>query len=369
MNLPEYKNLDTQHLQRLFDNMSECYKLFWFQAIVDAVADGKEIISYDDLVNDMIANAWYMVSEYKLNLGPADTLEALVHYAYKISGLKSSEKKEVIIEKLKEIKDPELKRRKQILTYNVPYRLQAPFMSDFKGDAWKGPKSDMARRINAYANLIYRFHNISGLDSTIQIDSDWAEYIRCNYEVIMGWIQYNTILYLQKRNPSVPGISNKLSPPQERKLERVKSFWKTIIEISPVRDIYGDIPLEKSNLSIDHFVPWSYVAHDELWNLHPTTKGINSSKSNHLPEWDLYFTPLCDLEYKVYELIWTSNAVHKKFDICAKEHLNNVDIKQKLYRRGLSKGEFSANLKDVIKPVYLAAQNIGFDSWRFVKHE
>ena len=69
MNLPEYKNLDTQHLQRLFDNMSECYKLFWFQAIVDAVEEEKEIISYDDLVNDMIANAWYMVSEYKLNLG------------------------------------------------------------------------------------------------------------------------------------------------------------------------------------------------------------------------------------------------------------------------------------------------------------
>ena len=44
MNLPEYKNLDTKHLQRLFDNMSECYKLFWFQAIVDAVVEGKETI-------------------------------------------------------------------------------------------------------------------------------------------------------------------------------------------------------------------------------------------------------------------------------------------------------------------------------------
>jgi len=47
MKLPEYKNLDTQHLQRLFDNMSECYKLFWFQAIVEAVRTGKEIISYE----------------------------------------------------------------------------------------------------------------------------------------------------------------------------------------------------------------------------------------------------------------------------------------------------------------------------------
>ncbi|MBE5919975.1 MAG: hypothetical protein E7272_09045 [Pseudobutyrivibrio ruminis] len=25
------------------------------------------------------------------------------------------------------------------------------------------------------------------------------------------------------------------------------------------------------DISIDHFVPWSYVAHDEMWNLNPTT--------------------------------------------------------------------------------------------------
>ena len=364
MNLPAYKNLDTQHLQRLFDNMSECYKLFWFQAIVDAVADGKEIISYDDLVNDMIANAWYMVSEYKLNLGPADTLESLVHYAYTISGLKSSEKKEVIIETIKGLDDKELNRRKQILTYNVPYRLQAPFMSDFKGKAWAGPKSDLAKRINAYANLLYRFHNISGLDSTIVVDKDWAEYIRYNYEIIMGWIQYNTILYLQRRNPSIPGIPNKLFPSQERKLERVKAFWKTIVEIVPVYDIYGNIQMEKNNISIDHFVPWSYVAHDELWNLHPTTRSVNSSKSNHLPEWNMYFNSLCNVEYQAYELIWKYDKVHKEFDKCAKEHLNNEDIKQRLYRKGLSKLEFSANLKEVIQPVYIAAQNLGFDSWR-----
>jgi len=365
MKLPEYKNLDTQHLQRLFDNMSECYKLFWFQAIVNAVKEGKELISYDDLVNEMIASAWYMVSEYKLNLGPADTLEALVRQAYNISGLKSSEKKEVVIATIKELKDKELNRMKQALTYNVPYRLQAPFMSDFKGKAWSGSKNDLADRINAYANLIYRFNQISGLDSKIVIDSDWADYIRCNYEIITGWIQYNMILYLQRRNPSVPGIPNKLFPPQERKLERVKTFWKTIVDIVPVHDIYGNVQMEKNNISIDHFVPWSYVAHDELWNLSPTTKGINSSKSNHLPDWNLYFDSLCNLEYQAYELIWTYDVVHKEFEKCAREHLNNEDIRYRLYREGLSKSEFAVGLEDVVKPVYTAAKNLGFASWKY----
>ena len=121
--------------------------------------------------------------------------------------------------------------------------------------------------------------------------------------------------------------------------------------------------MEKNNLSIDHFVPWSYVAHDELWNLNPTTRSVNSSKSNHLPEWDLYFTPLCDLEYKVYELIWTSNAVHKKFDICAKEHLNSMEVRQRIYREGLQFEEFTHALEEALQPVYMSAKNCGFRNW------
>ena len=29
MVFPEHESIDTKYLQRLFDNMSECYKLFW----------------------------------------------------------------------------------------------------------------------------------------------------------------------------------------------------------------------------------------------------------------------------------------------------------------------------------------------------
>lgn len=94
MNLPYSDKPDVQRLSHLFEKMSECYKLFWFQAIVNQVSKEKQRITFDTLINDMVADAWYMVSEYRLNLGPADTLENLVHYAYRISGLKSNEKRE-----------------------------------------------------------------------------------------------------------------------------------------------------------------------------------------------------------------------------------------------------------------------------------
>lgn len=364
MQLPESEYLDIQHFSRLFDNMSESYKIFWFQAIVDLVLAGKERMSYNDLLNQMIISAWYMVSEYHLNLGPSDTLEGLVDYVYESSGLKSNEKQEKVLSYLEQFENKEFKKKKNTLSYHVPYRLQAPFMPSMKGTAWNLPKSELASCINQEKHLIYYFESIKGLKSEIHIQREWINYITKNQEIIKGWIQFNLILYLQKRNPSVPGIANKLYPPQERKMERVKKYWKAIVMVNPTHDIYGDEEMSQNNLSIDHFVPWSYVAHDELWNLHPTTRSINSSKSNYLPEWDSYFPKLCSIQYQAYQTVWQYEQVHKEFEKCLKEHVNNLDVQVKLYCQGLSQELFANRLEEIIYPVYHAAQNMGFGSWK-----
>ena len=77
MQLPKSEQLNIASLSRLFDNKAECYKLFWFQAILNHVCKGQQEIRFEELIDDMIANAWYMVTEYHLNLGPRDNLEKL----------------------------------------------------------------------------------------------------------------------------------------------------------------------------------------------------------------------------------------------------------------------------------------------------
>lgn len=362
MVFPAHESIDTKYLQRLFDNMSECYKLFWFQAVCEAAFEGKQTVSFDYLVNKMIVNAWYMVSEYKLNLGPADTLESLVHYTFSITGLKSSEKKDDLVKALTTLDDKEFQKKKLILTYNVPYRLQAPFLK-MNEAAWNRPKKELALNINSFPGIIYQFGVINGLNSEIIIDDQWADYIRSNYEILTGWARYNMIMYLQRRNPNVPGIANKLEPPQERKLEKVKKYWKSLISVMPVHDIYGEVLMSENDLSIDHFVPWSYVAHDELWNLNPTTKSINSKKSNSLPDWDEYYRKLSELEYAAYQATWKYERIHDSFNKCLKDHVNSVEIQHKLYREGLSFAEFDFNLKDTLLPIYNAAKNLGFERW------
>ena len=367
MLLPYSDNLNTGYLARLFDNTSECYKLFWFKAIVTAVGNGKKVLTYEELIDKMIADAWYMVTEYHLNLGPKDTLQSAIELMNaKNPELKSSEKDTVIIDYLANSADKDINSKKRTLTYNVPYRLQAPFLSDLKGTSWNVPAADLASRINQGENLIYYFEAINGLSSRIVVNDDWAEYIKKNREIILGWIEYHMIRYLQKRNPSVPGIADKLYPPQERKLEKVKKYWKLVLSVEPIREIYNDQTLADGDISIDHFVPWSYVAHDEFWNLSPMTKCINSSKRNYLPNWDIYFPKLAKLEYQSYQLMWKNETIHKEFDKCAKEHINNEDIYQRVYGKGFSFEDFAGRLETVIRPVYNAAHDCGFDwNWEY----
>ncbi len=351
--LPAEAGLEVGRLSRIFDNKSECYKLFWFQAILETVCEGQTEITFDELINQMVADAWYMVSEYRLNLGPSDQLEALVHYIYDNTELKSTEKRETILRFLetagrekkidREGNDlgKEISRRKQILGRNVPYRLQAPFLDGLKGKAWNLPAEKLAQTINC------------------------QERLTANQEILRGWIQFNMVSYLQRRNPNVLGIINKLQPPQERKLEKVKRFWAAVSEVTPVRDIYADEQMQGKGMSIDHFVPWSYVAHDEFWNLSPTTKSANSSKGSCLPDWNVYFPKLREVQYQAYTAAQQFDGVHALFESCRKEHVNSDEVWMKLYRPALTEESFYQNLEKILLPVWQSARSLGFREWRY----
>ena len=121
-------------------------------------------------------------------------------------------------------------RYKKILTTNVPYRLQAPFL-DLKKDDWNVGKKQLIDRINTYYCLIYKFDQLDGLKTRIHFDEKWSEYIVRNQVIIKGWLKYNLVEYLQRRNPNVPGVIDKLYPLQERKLEDIQKYWKLIMTI------------------------------------------------------------------------------------------------------------------------------------------
>lgn len=362
MKIPYSEKLNTASLARIFDNKSESYKLFWFKAILHEVGLGKNILSFQELIERMIVDAWYMVSEYKLNLGPADTLEKAVLYISEKESFKPTEKEDVLISYLHNTEDKELRNFMKVLSLNVPYRLQAPLIPTPDTKLWYRTRA-MADYINSQDGIMYVIEHRGALDSRIIIDDNWMEYLLSNLAILVGWTDYNLITYLQRRNPTVPGISDKIYPPQERKLTAATNYWKHLINTCEVRDIYTGEELTSKDLSIDHFVPWSYVASDELWNLIPTTKSVNSCKSNNLPDWDIYFGRLAKTEFEAYLTAENDETTERLFEKCAKENLNSDEVKYRLYKPGQTEQHFTNQLEEIMLPVYESARNMGFCKW------
>ena len=188
-----------------------------------------------------------------------------------------------------------------------------------------------------------------------------------NYPVIRSWIQLKKVRFLQDRNPGVPGIIYKLEEHEAsvRKLNNARALWKTVSEVSnrPIWDIYTGLLLTRNQFDLDHFIPWSYVTNDELWNLTPMDGRLNSSKSNKLPKWEAYFRSLAKNQYFLYEMIFSNELVRKQFEKCRRDNLNAIWAAESLYVEGNSEEQFRNILEHNMKPLYESARLQGYELW------
>lgn len=119
--------------------------------------------------------------------------------------------------------------------------------------------------------------------------------------IIQDIVFFALVIFLEKYN-NIPNIYTKISGMiNERNLARYKDFFKNYN--SP---FYSDIcyicgkKLWK-DISIDHFIPFNYIANDEIWNLIPTHKNCNSAKTDKIGT-QKDFNRLVERNKKLYNL-------------------------------------------------------------------
>lgn len=374
--LPEYTNdLDMEKFIHMLDDTTECYKFYWFDAILSILATGKQEMSFDEIINEMIVNAWYSVSEYHLHLGLKDasgkilnSLERAINKLIDYSEMESTADKDVI---LAFIKDNEklLHDEKYQISKMVPYRLLSPFLTEVGGNdiLWNQKKRLIAyiELINESACLPYKIIDAPALKKKIVISERWRQMFLDNYVPIRGWIKMKKVRYLQDRNPGVPGIVYKLEPENEntRQLTNVRVLWNEIIKNISIKDIYNHSELCFNEYEVDHFIPWSYVANDELWNLIPMDSSLNSSKSNKLPDWKKYFPSFASTQYVLYQMLHSMDSIKNRFSKCQRDNLLAIWANEELYISGHSRTEFIAILEHHMKPIYDSARIQGYSIW------
>ena len=123
-----YSTLNIEGFSRMMNDPSYCYKFYWLEAIVQLISENKKEATYDEIINEMIANAWYSVVEFHIHLSGIwgngdvkDSLENAVKKRHELTDLNSNASKVEIKNKIKEF-DKELHKEKITLTQNVPYK-------------------------------------------------------------------------------------------------------------------------------------------------------------------------------------------------------------------------------------------------------
>lgn len=117
-------------------------------------------------------------------------------------------------------------------------------------------------------------------------------------------------------------------------------------------------------LSIDHFIPWSFVLHDEAWDLIPTFKDPNSSKSDSLPSIEQYLEPFCFQQFDAMLAVKdTGLQSHHREHF---ESLRSIDVHIDEYSDcDISREAFSKSISDTIVPLYQIARNQGYQVVRY----
>lgn len=371
-----YNTLDIEGFSRMMKDPSYCYKFYWLEAIVQLISQDKKDATYDEIINEMISNAWYSVLEFHVHLSGIwgdgeikDSLEKAVLKLRKLSDLPGNASKVEIKNKIAEF-DKELHGEKMTLTQNVPYKALSGFANryseriDLNGSA--GRMMAYYNRINQMERpLPYTFGEQKGLERKIIFHESWIQMIQDHMVSILGWVQYEKVCWLQNNNPEVPGLVYKLAPLDDkmRRLGHVRKLWEGILDSTSVTDVFKDEPIRKDAYDVDHFIPWSFVMNDELWNLMPMDSSLNSSKSNRLPPWEKFFERFAKNQYMMYGLIHEKAGIRKLYESCYRDNLHSIWASQELYRKGNSREEFCGILEKNMRPVYDSARRQGYELW------
>ncbi len=371
----EYQNnLDLEGFSNMMKDPSYCYKFYWLEAIVSLISEGKEETTFNEIIDEMIANAWYSVVEFHIHLSGVvsgevkDGLERAVLKLCSVTNLNSNASKMEIKDAIK-MHNAELLQEKKQLTNMVPYRALAGFFErhdqNVKWDSITRLITYIEMFNNTYERLPYILGTSPNLQKEVIFNKDWIKMIQDNTVAILGWIQYEKVKWLQNNNPDVPGLVYKLAPLNEkmRKLANVRKLWTSIMDMHEIHDVFTEEIIKVDDFDVDHFVPWSFVMNDELWNLMPMDSGLNSSKSNKLPKWNPFFKKFAENQFIMYEEINSKEAIRKLFEKCYRDNLHSIWANQELYRQGNTRDEFYKILETNMKPVYDSARRQGYQLW------
>lgn len=306
MNLPFSESLSVQKLASVFSSTSATYKFYWFLAVLELVEEGNTTILKRKLFSRMISNSWYTVNYFHVSFGKQDLIQEAVKIILKTENITVNESKRNINTVLENTVNIQTIQVLNHFDKNVPHWFISPWFS-----ANTNRNSIYSLSQNYDNGCLYSLEK-----DYITINPIWIAYLTANSKLLKDFCYWNLCLFLQKRNPNVPDIANKINKTITRNSlnKQTNEYWKLVFkELGFIDCIFTGKKLvfEEKKYALDHFVPHAFISHDLMWNLIPIDRAYNSSKSDKLPSIDKYFDKFFNLQKTGFEIVKSQNTKNK----------------------------------------------------------
>ncbi len=302
--LGRYDHLPIDVLAGLFKSTTNSYKPLLFLAILDWI-ERSEWSGYDDLVVEfdflaaqMIRRAWHPVVTFRLSLGLSDQLlQLLIPYQgggpTKVWGTSMGLDEYLFSPAGREL----VSRTVPVVLRYAPFRLIRPF---FRTETKNLPDARVDAAILRLAEgsenpALYRFIGTKASQvHALVLQEHWVPFLVENRALLRGWATDALVSYVSSRNPTNPGVREKLEPAQREALTGQRKLVRSWFEgggggSASFRCTYSGRPLPYSSrgFQLDHVIPWAFVAHDRMWNLVPVHPDVHKTKGTKLPAREL----------------------------------------------------------------------------------
>lgn len=126
--------------------------------------------------------------------------------------------------------------------------------------------------------VFYEYHN-----NLIEVKPAALQFFRTNYSFLSKVIILEWAKYLEKINHGLPMLISKIEGniPSRSALEKIKSM---LLKHSNICFYCSNLlSNDKQMIHADHFIPWSFIFEDEIWNLVLSCRKCNLKKHSSLP--------------------------------------------------------------------------------------
>ena len=291
--IPPQSGIDTAAFSETLSHTDTSYKFLWLLSLLEILErrnyDGARPVLFTDIFFNILKLAKSPINRFKLYFGKGDRLHIHVAALEKGGGLIWDWGAE----------NPAADNRAfqnacADLSDYVPYRWIRPFVAAETKGAGGNTRNQKLINLAIIKAAGEKFngefpppYRIAPDMKSIVFHPLWADYFCRNAGIIKGWCLWHFARFLQTRNPNIPAIINKITAEEDgrrQQLKQQREFWEAVMENTGVNCIYSGKSLARDNYALDHYVPWSFVGHDNLWNLIPALPSANSSKSDNLPD-------------------------------------------------------------------------------------